>query len=57
MNEAQILEQDNIIKIEPHNLKSDNLSDKLLVIQIKTVNQELLSFDDLVMGYYSFGLC
>lgn len=51
MTEARILEQDNIIKIEPHNLKSDNLSDKLLVTQIKTVNQELLSFNDLVMGY------
>lgn len=31
MNEARILEQDNIIKIESHNFKSDNLSDKLLV--------------------------
>ena len=51
MTEVKILEQDNIIKIEPYNLKSDNLSDKLLVTQIKTVNQELLSFDDLVMGY------
>lgn len=51
MNEARILEQDNIIKIESHNFKSDNLSDKLLVTQIKTVNQELLSFDDLVIGY------
>ena len=39
MNEARILGQDNIIKIESHNLKSNNLSDKLLVTQIKTVNQ------------------
>lgn len=51
MTEARILGQDNIIKIESHNLKSNNLSDKLLVTQIKTVNQELLSFDDLVLGY------
>lgn len=30
MNEARILGQDNIIKIEANNLKSNDLSDKLL---------------------------
>lgn len=51
MNEARILGQDNIIKIEANNLKSNDLSDKLLVTQIKTIKQELASFDDLIKGY------
>lgn len=51
MNEARILGQDNIIKIESNNLKSNDLSDKLLVTQIKTIKQELASFDDLIKGY------
>lgn len=51
MNEARILGQDNIIKIESNNLKSNDLSDKLLVTQIKTIKQELASFDDLITGY------
>ena len=51
MNEARILGQDNIIKIEANNLKSNDLSDKLLVTQIKTIKQELASFDDLITGY------
>lgn len=51
MNEARILGQDNIIKIEANNLKSNDLSDKLLVTQIKTIKQELVSFDDLIKGY------
>lgn len=51
MTEARILGQDNIIKIEANNLKSNDLSDKLLVTQIKTIKQELASFDDLIKGY------
>jgi hypothetical protein len=51
MTEARILGQDNIIKIEANNLKSNDLSDKLLVTQIKTIKQELASFDELIKGY------